>query len=161
MITTKNKVNLIRFGGIRLHIFNWFFKNCIGVNKSFKDNIHFTSQVIGDKIKYHRDHFTLRSFKTSSNCYIQCLSEIYLGKNLLFASGLKIISTNHDSGHERKTVPCEPIVVGDNCWFGANVVILPGVRVGNNCIIGAGSIVTKSFENDNLTIVGNPARNIA
>lgn len=36
------------------------------------------------------------------------------------------------------------IVVGNNCFIGANSTIMPGVTIGNECIIGAGSLVTKS-----------------
>ena len=50
-----------------------------------------------------------------------------------------------------------PIVIGDNCWLGGNVTILPGVTIGNNTIIGAGSVVTKDIPS-NVVAVGNPCR---
>lgn len=154
----KNYIRLIRFGGIRLHVLNFTFKYLFGINNHFKENVHFTTQIIGNKISYHRDNFTLRSFKTSPNCYIQSLCEIKLGENFLFAGGLKIISGNHNLKEDRKTICKEPVVIGDNCWFGANVIILPSVKIGNNCVVGAGSVVTKSFSEDNLIIAGNPAK---
>ena len=39
-----------------------------------------------------------------------------------------------------------------------NSIILPGVKLGDKTIVGAGSIVTKSFEEGNCVIVGNPAK---
>ena len=155
-----NLIQLIRFGGLRLYLFNAFAKHIIGTNTNFKENIHFTSQVIGSNISYHRDKFTLRSFKTSSHCYIQSLCGIEIGENFLFASGLKLISGNHNILKDRNTICKGPIIIGNNCWFGTNVIILPNVKIGNNCIVGAGSVVTKSFMEDNLIIAGNPAKMI-
>ena len=50
-----------------------------------------------------------------------------------------------------------PITVGDNCWFGGNVTVLPGVTIGDNCVIGANSLVTKDIP-DNSLVVGSPAK---
>ena len=117
-------IGLLKFGGIRLYILNFLFKHIFGVNKQFKNNIHFTSQVIGNNFQFHKDLFTLRSLKTSSNCYFQSLCGIIVGRNFLFASGLKLISGNHDFTKNRKALSSEPIKIGDNCWVGSNVVIL-------------------------------------
>lgn len=50
-----------------------------------------------------------------------------------------------------------PITIGDNCWIGGDVTILPGVTIGSNTIIGAKSVVTKDIP-DNVIAVGNPCR---
>ena len=50
-----------------------------------------------------------------------------------------------------------PITIGDNCWFGANVTVMPGVKIGSGCVIGAGSVVTKDIP-DNSLAIGVPAR---
>ncbi|HIE35115.1 MAG TPA: acyltransferase, partial [Campylobacterales bacterium] len=90
--------------------------------------------------------------------YFQALNGIKLGKNFLFAPGVKLISSNHDVKDYSKSIAANPIIIGDNVWVGANAIILPGVEIGSNCIVGAGSVVTKSFKEDNLVIVGNPAK---
>ena len=51
----------------------------------------------------------------------------------------------------------KPITIGDDCWLGANVTVLPGVTIGNRCIIGAGLVVTKDVPDDSI-YAGNPAR---
>ena len=51
----------------------------------------------------------------------------------------------------------KPITIGDDCWLGAGVIVLPGVNIGNRCVIGAGSVVTHDIP-DNSVAVGNPCR---
>ena len=58
-------------------------------------------------------------------------------------------------GHE----PGE-IVIEDDVWLGANVVVLGGVRIGRGAIVAAGAVVTKDV--DSRTVVGGvPARFLA
>lgn len=55
---------------------------------------------------------------------------------------------------------CEKaIIVGDDVWIGANVIILPGVKIGNSSVIGAGSVVSKDVESSSV-YVGSPAKKI-
>lgn len=49
------------------------------------------------------------------------------------------------------------VVIGDNIYFGTDVIVLGGATIGNNCIIAAGSIVTKSIP-DNSVAAGVPCR---
>ena len=51
----------------------------------------------------------------------------------------------------------KPVTIGDDCWFGANVVVCPGVTIGSNCVIGAGSVVVKDIPPDSFA-AGNPAK---
>lgn len=60
-------------------------------------------------------------------------------------------------GEERFLCYAKPIVIGDDCWFGANVVVCPGVTIGNGCVIGAGSVVTKDIP-DRTFAAGVPAK---
>jgi acetyltransferase-like isoleucine patch superfamily enzyme len=139
-------------------VVNFIFQRVLRRNSKFPHSINFTSNIIGDKFSFNRDITTLVSFCVSGHCYFQSLNGIVVGKNFLFAPGVKMISSNHDLSEARTSIPANPIVLGDNCWLGANSIILPGVKLGNNCVVGAGSVVTKSFEENNLVIAGNPAR---
>ncbi|KAK3367994.1 galactoside O-acetyltransferase [Podospora didyma] len=51
----------------------------------------------------------------------------------------------------------KPIVVGEDCWFGGNCIVLPGVTIGRGVTVGAGSVVTKDVP-DYVVVVGNPAK---
>jgi len=137
---------------------NNFFRKILRINSDTKFPIHYTSRIISYKnIKYNPDSTTICSFALSGGCYFQALNGIELGKNFLFAPGVKLISSNHDLADKSKVAKANPIVIGDNVWLGANVIILPSVKIGNNVVVGAGSVVTKSFP-DNVIIAGNPAR---
>ena len=39
-----------------------------------------------------------------------------------------------------------PIVIGNDVWIGAGVIILPGVHIGDGAILAAGAVVTKDVE---------------
>lgn len=49
------------------------------------------------------------------------------------------------------------VTIGDDCWIGGNVIILPGVTIGKGCTIGAGSVVTKNIP-DYSVAIGSPAK---
>jgi acetyltransferase-like isoleucine patch superfamily enzyme len=50
-----------------------------------------------------------------------------------------------------------PVAIGSDCWLGAMVVVLKGVRIGNGAVIGAGSVVTKDIP-EYTVAVGIPAK---
>ncbi len=125
--------------------------NINGARKIFWP-VHFTSQVGGDiKIGY------LTAPGMMPGVYINGMNGIEFGDNVYIASGVKIISANHDFKDYTKHTEDTPILIGNNVWIGANAVILPGVSIADGCIIGAGSVVTKSFGKTNSIITGNPA----
>jgi maltose O-acetyltransferase len=50
-----------------------------------------------------------------------------------------------------------PIVIGDNVWIGARVIVLGGVTIGDDSCIGAGSLVIDDVPPRTLA-AGVPAR---
>jgi acetyltransferase-like isoleucine patch superfamily enzyme len=50
-----------------------------------------------------------------------------------------------------------PVVIGDNVWLGARVIVLPGVTIGEGSVVGAGGVVTDDVPPRSLA-VGSPAR---
>jgi len=47
--------------------------------------------------------------------------------------------------------------IGNDVWFGANSIVMPGIKIGNGAVIGAGSIVTKDVP-DYAIVAGVPAK---
>ena len=91
------------------------------------------------------------------------MKEIIIEDNVLFAANVFISDGFH--GYDRIDVPykdqaminLERVVIGEGCWIGQNVVIMPGVTIGKFTIIGANSVVSKQIPEYSIA-VGNPAR---
>lgn len=51
------------------------------------------------------------------------------------------------------------IEIGDNCFLGEGVVILPNTKIGKNCIVGANAILKGQYPDDSV-IAGAPGKPI-
>lgn len=51
------------------------------------------------------------------------------------------------------------VIIEDDVWIGARVIILGGIRIKKGAVIGAGSVVTKDVEPFTV-VAGAPARKI-
>ena len=135
----------------------FIFQKILGVNRHIRFPVHFTN-TIGSTGFLDIDKTSTVSLATNTGIYLQTINGIKIGKNSIIASGTKVISANHSKTDLGLHDKVEPIIIGDNCWIGANVVLLPKVSLPNNTTVGAGSIVTKLIILENKTIVGNPAK---
>lgn len=80
-------------------------------------------------------------------------NDVFIGPNCSFYTAC------HPIDFKRRNQGFEwafPISVGNNVWFGGNVVVLPGVKIGDNVVVGASSVVVSDIES-NVLVVGNPA----
>ena len=50
------------------------------------------------------------------------------------------------------------VITGENCFFGSGSVVRPHIRLPRGTIVGAGAVVVKNYFQDELILVGNPAR---
>lgn len=94
------------------------------------------------------------------NAYLMDGGGITIGHHCFIGPNCGMYTAIHASLAEERNAGLEkalPIKIGDNCWIGGDVTILPGVTIGSNTIIGAKSVVTKDIP-DNVIAVGNPCR---
>jgi len=62
------------------------------------------------------------------------------------ASGVQLLAADHPREPELRAAGLElgrPVVVEEDVWLGAGVIVCPGVTLGRDSIVGAGSVVTR------------------
>ena len=77
---------------------------------------------------------------------------IEIGNHIMFGPGVHIHGGNHiideigsliKHTSEKKIGEDGQVVIEDDCWIGANAMILANVTIGRGSVIGAGAVVTK------------------
>ena len=95
--------------------------------------------------------------------YCHIAGKVHVGADTMIANSVSIFGFNHGMALDSPMMsqPCSTrgIVIGDNCWIGANATIVDGVSIGSHSIVAAGTVVTKSFPEWSI-IGGVPARHI-
>ena len=94
------------------------------------------------------------------NFNLTCVDDthIYVGSHTMIGPNVTLATAGHPilpELRERGYQYNMPVRIGENCWIGAGVVVLPGVTIGDNVVVGAGSIVTRDLPS-NVVAVGNP-----
>ena len=76
---------------------------------------------------------------------------VTIGQRVMIGPNCTIAASNHD--YRQTDTPVRfagslsegPIVIEDDVWIGASVVITDGVTIGRGAVIGAGAVVTKDI----------------
>jgi acetyltransferase-like isoleucine patch superfamily enzyme len=93
-------------------------------------------------------------------CSISATRLVRIGARCNIGTGVIIMDSDfHRIEPERRTESPEPrpIVLEENVWLGARVIVLGGVTIGAGSVIGAGSIVTRDIPPRSVA-VGQPAK---
>ncbi|PRX08962.1 UNVERIFIED_ORG: transferase family hexapeptide repeat protein [Martelella mediterranea] len=98
------------------------------------------------------------------NAYACLAGTVSCGDHVRIASHAQIMGFNH--GYEDPDIPIsrQPhesrgIIIEDDVWIGANVVVLDGVRIGRGAVIAAGATVTRDIP-PYMIAAGVPAKPI-
>lgn len=85
----------------------------------------------------------------NANAMIMSHEGVTIGSNVMI--GPNVCIYDHDHVYKTKDIMryagynTAPVIVEDNVWIGAGVIILKGVTIGENSVIGAGTIVNKDI----------------
>lgn len=113
----------------------------------------------------HADRIEVgRNFAVNSHTYLNGIGGLTIGDDVLIGSSVTISTGMHPiDGHApaviaRQSIP-RPIIIEDDVWIGAGVVLVPGIRLRKGSVIGANAVVTGDTE-EYAVMVGAPARKI-
>ena len=97
-----------------------------------------------------------------ANFGLTCVDDthIYVGSHTLFGPNVVLATAGHPMMPDLRKHGIQynmPIHIGENCWLGAGVIVVPGVTIGDNVVIGASSVVTKDIPSNSVAM-GSPCR---
>lgn len=97
-------------------------------------------------------------------CIFNCGVSVTIGKDCLMAGHIYIQSSEHGT-KKGETIKSQKntygeIIVGDDCWLAAGVMLAKNVKLGNGCIVGAKSFIRNVEFEDNSIIAGLPGKKI-
>ncbi|KAM0202453.1 hypothetical protein ACHAQI_010897 [Fusarium lateritium] len=101
-----------------------------------------------------------KRFYANFNLTVLDSAILTIGDRVMIGPNVMISTATHETEVASRRQDIEyayPINIGDDCWIGGGVTILPGVTIGDGCTIGAGSIVTRDIPAWSVA-VGSPAR---
>ena len=87
---------------------------------------------------------------------------IIIGADCLISQFVTIIAANHDTRRDvvMRAVPpapgAEEITIGNDCWLGAGVTVLPGTSISDGVVVGANSVARGRLETYGI-YAGSPA----
>jgi len=100
----------------------------------------------------------------NSGCVLYSGNGIKIGNNVLVAANCTFAPVNHEYGAKDKLIVEQGfkpsrggIIIEDDVWIGAGVVILDGSIIRKGAVIGAGSIVNQEVESYSIC-AGNPLK---
>jgi acetyltransferase-like isoleucine patch superfamily enzyme len=99
-------------------------------------------------------------FYANFNRTILDCSLVKIGDRCMFGPNVSIFAATHETEVQSRREEVEygrPVTIGNDCWIGGHVVILPGVTIGKGVTVAASSVVTKDVE-DWCVVMGSPAR---
>lgn len=90
------------------------------------------------------------------NCIVCCRKKIVIGKNTILGPGVIIYDHDHEYDGNKKVdsrnFKTGDVEIGENCWIGANTIILRGTKIGDNCVVGAGSVIKGNFPANSVVV---------
>lgn len=147
----KMLLNVGRFDGARMATYFQAQKN---TELTIKGDIYLSYGC--DIMLFEGGRLKLSECSLNSYSQIRCKNYISIGTNVRISRNVQIWDDDHHTivaGLNEK----KEVIIEDNVWIGAGVIILKGVHIGRGSMIAAGAVVTKDIPPHSLA-GGVPAK---
>lgn len=95
---------------------------------------------------------------------IYAQGKVIIKRGTIIADSVDIRTANHYyDGSDLNKIPFDekvlvsPVIIEENVWVAAHVLILPGVKIGEGAVVAGGAVVTKNVP-PFAVVAGNPAK---
>jgi acetyltransferase-like isoleucine patch superfamily enzyme len=167
VVRDRIRAQLLRWRGARITVRARVASGCavhrpwclsIGERCQLEHNVFIKATADSARIELGRQVFV------GFNSEFDISEGLRIGDSVLIAPGCFITDHNHrhsacmtiaSQGCEAKSV-----LIEDDVWLGAHVVVLPGVTIGRGAIVAAGAVVTQDVVPMSI-VAGVPARLIS
>ena len=146
-----------------IHFVSKLVKKLEKVSWKKKLNLNDTVNIDGSISISHYDKVTIEDYvHLGDGTTIYAHGGVKIGRGTIFGPNVTIYSANHRF-RDAKSIPFDEevinkrIEIGENCWIGGNVVVVPGTVIGEGCVVGAGTVVSGSIDKCSI-VVGNPCK---
>ncbi|MFI2744583.1 acyltransferase [Zhouia sp. PK063] len=142
--------------------------NLFKLNKSLKHlkSIGDYNDISHKTIIFHPNKMEIGSYiYIGPGARINALGGVEIHDGTIIGPNLSIYSANH-MYKNAKFIPYDEsfefrrVIIGENVWIGANVILVPGAEIGEGSIIGAGAVVAGKIPPLSI-VVGNPCKIIS
>ena len=94
--------------------------------------------------------------------FLNAMAKIEIKSGTIIGPNLMILTANHNFKNPNylpydETYILKEVIIGENVWIGANVLILPGTEIEEGAIIGAGTVVSGKIPKMAI-VIGNPCQ---
>lgn len=92
-----------------------------------------------------------KNVRIGQNFFLESSAAVVIGDNVTFSSDVFVGTTKYmfdsdgNSNFLSSLHESRPISIGDNCFLGKGVVVLPGTNLGDGCIVGANCVLSGRF----------------
>ena len=144
--TIKGKVRIFRGASVRI------YKGCkLQISDKVKIDENAVIAVQKNAILTIGEHVGI-----GPNDYVVCHKKISIGEGTILGPSVYIYDHDHiftpEKGVDIHNYKCEEVIIGNNCWIGANTVILKGTHIGDNCVVAAGSVIKGNYSSGSVII---------
>lgn len=137
---------------IPIYFIRWIFYTAAGVKIGSASHIH-----MGTQFFYPMGIEIGKGCIIGQNAFLDGRDSLKIGDYVDIASDVMVYNSEHDINDESFKAVTAPVEIGDYCFIGPRVIILPGVKIGRGAIVAAGAVVTKDVKDFDI-VGGVPAQ---